>query len=488
MKQKLHNSFMGLSDLSSYKFEDSVKIREKKLEKDVKDGIIDASQLKYDSGKYTDEFLTEVASLDAEKVSDVLHAFSTGKMPNGNEKITDVLKSTDFPDVFYAASEILLKSRLYPQANISQNLFTSIPYSGDNTTLTIKTIGGIKIEEVAEGSEYPEASTATNDQTYRIHLEIKKYGAKLAATRELINSDNWGIYAASLAQLGDEIAMLREKLCIQKLNNEAGFVLIDNNNPSASALGTATGRGITGAQNGALGVDDIFEVMAYMNQRGYHVDTVVIHPFAWMTWARDPEIRETVLGAGAFTPQGGNAAQGWGDPFGGLGHPYSRFGSGIASTTPASAQGGAFNTVSPFHKKLGIDPYGYPDLTPIGATYYTNPRYSAWPLKIVVSPLVPFYKISTGVGAGKYATNIIFADSRKTGLLLEKESPVLEKWSDPEREIDFVKVRTRFGLALMEQGRSVGIAKNVIIDRTYAFDNVNSVTLAALDRATKLAG
>ena len=71
-----------------------------------------------------------------------------------------------------------------------------------------------------------------------------------------------------------------------------------NANPSATPLGTPTGRGIDGKQNGALGVDDIMEIMAYMQQRGYNIDTVLIHPFAYMAWCRDPEIRETILGAG----------------------------------------------------------------------------------------------------------------------------------------------------------------------------------------------
>ena len=36
-------------------------------------------------------------------------------------------------------------------------------------------------------------------------------------------------------------------------------------------------------------------------------------------------------------------------------------------------------------------------------------------------------------------------------------------------------------MAMQEQGRGVAIAKNVVIDKTYAFDNVNSATLASID-------
>lgn len=478
---------MGLSDLESYSFRDSLAKKEAFL---LKNQACDVSEIK-DADGYTSNFIQDSALHDAEKVTDFLHAFQSGKLANGNEKIKDVLMSSDYPELFYSATQILLKSRIYPQAVVSQNLFQSIPYSGNALTLTVRSIGGVKFEEIAEGAPYPETATGVSDQTYRIHFEIKKYGAKLAATRELIDSDNWGIFAATMAQLGDEIAMLREKICIGRLNNDAGYVLMDNVNPAATPLGTPTGRGIDGKQNGALGVDDIMEIMAYMQQRGYNIDTVLIHPFAYMAWCRDPEIRETILGAGVVSNPLGAPAPGFGSLFGSFGGNFGAFG-GAGPVTAANADGAiaAGNaTIDPVYKKLGISNYAYPNLTPFGATFYTNPKYTAWPLKIVVSPLVPFYKVtgsSVTTSNNKYACNIIFADSRKCGLILEREAPAMEQWSDIEKEIEYLKVRTRFGVAFQDQGRAIAIAKNVIIDRTYAFDNVNSVTLANLDRTTAL--
>jgi len=62
----------------------------------------------------------------------------------------------------------------------------------------------------------------------------------------------------------------------------------------------------------------------------------------------------------------------------------------------------------------------------------------------------------------------------------------MEEWADIEREINFIKIRERYGLALQEQGRAVAVARNIVIDRTYAFDNVNSVTLNALTTTSNL--
>ena len=478
---KLFNRHAGLSDLSTYDFDRSLEGHKKAFEK--RDDISE-DQLVDTEGNYTDDFVEQMSIADAEKVGEVLHAFSTGRMRD-RSIIKDVLHTYDYPEIFYSATEILLKSRIYPEAIVTNNLFQSIPYSGEATQLTIRTLGGVRVEEVAEGGEYPETSTAVNDQAYRIHLEIKKYGAKVAGTRDLIQSDNWGIFAATIAQLGDEIAMLREKMAITKLNTEAGFVIMDNLDASSAELGTPTGRGWTGAQNGALGVEDIFEVFAFMNMRGYNLDTILVHPFQWMMWTRDPEIREGVLGDNVIFTPSGSAAPGWGQPFGPYGLDYSKYGSTIG------ANAGTTGTPDSMYGKLGVgSSQTFPEITPMGATFQTTPRYAP-AMKIIVSPFVPFYKIaglSTNTALnGKYATNLIFADSKRCGLILEKESPVMDQWSDIEREINFVKIRTKFGMAFMEQGRAVCTAKNVVIDKTIAFDTVRSLTsVAAIDRTTNI--
>lgn len=481
MKAKFYNQYLGLSQLNTYDFEKSLEKGKKKLmsREDVEeDRVIDSE------GAYTQEFVDEMAVADAEEVVDIMNAFASGRHITGSD-IKDVMFSDDFPELFYSATEILLKSRLYPETVVTNTLFQSIPYSGNALQLTIRTIGGIRIEEVPEGGEYPETSTAVTDQAYRIHLEIKKYGAKVAGTRDLIESDNWGIFAATIAQLGDEVAMLRERMAMDKLNNEAGFCIIDNLTPADAQLGTTTGRGWSGDQNGALGVEDIFEIFAFMNQRGYNLDTILVHPFQWMMWTRDPEIREGILGDNVIFTPNGSAAQGWGMPFGPYGLDYSKYGSAIGNNA------GTQNTPDSIYGKLGVgSSQGFPELTPMGATFQTTPRYAP-AMRVIVSPFVKYYQLGNSLTnealRGKFATDLIFADSKRCGLVLERESPVMEEWSDIEREIDFVKIRTRFGMALMEQGRAVCTAKNIVIDKTIAFDTVRQITdVPAIGRNTGL--
>lgn len=436
-------------------------------------------------GNYTEEFVSDVLSNDVDVVEALLDAFQTGHF-DGAKSIKEFMTQSDYPELFYTAVELLLLNTLVPERIVSQYLFSTIPYSGTASEITLRTMGGARVFEIPEGAPYPESSSAMNDQAYKMRFEFKKYGAKIGGTREMIESDNFGLFAFNVAQVGRELLNMKERKCIDLLNTAAGFTLIDNANAAATPLGTTTGRDISGAQNGAIGLDDIMNIMAYAEQRGYYIDTVLLHPFAWSLWARDPEIREVVIGKSPiYTPQG-SAAPGWGDPFGPYGPSLSRFGSTIAQVAQANAQAGNFNSPDSIYKKLGVAMYAFPNLTPFGATFQTQPQWLDRPLRVLVSPLVPYYKISGGSKSGKYATNLIFADSKKCGVILQKENPVMEEWTDVEREVDFVKLRERYGMAMMEGGRSVYLAKNVVLDRTYAFENVNSRTLNPLDLTTDI--
>ena len=472
-----------LQDLTSYKLKESLEKKETAAKEE-------GHKTREDSGDFSAKYAMDCLADDEAGVGAYLDAFSSGKFMGENVSIKEVLTSQDFPELFYSATEILMMNRILPQRVISENLFTTIPYDGKSMSVTIRSLGGVKVEEIAEGGLYPETSSAVNDQAYRIHLEVKKYGAKIAATKELMESDNWGILAYTLANLADELVNKREKLCMQAINEQAGYTLIDNNNAAGTPLGSCTGRGLDGAQNGALGIDDIMNALSYMQMRGSNIDTIIIHPFAWSMWVRDPEIREVVLNSNViYTPQGA-PAPGWGQsPFGQLGVPYNMFGSGIAALPPAQGGNGQNqNVVDPLFGKLGIAPYAYPTLTPFGSTFYVQPKFIDKPLKVIVSPLVPYYKVndSSSPANGKFATNIILADSMNCGIILQKENPSMDEWDDIEREVHFLKVKESYGLAMKDQGRHVAVLRNIVIDRTYAFENMHSVTLPNLSTTKNL--
>jgi hypothetical protein len=439
------------------------------------------------------EFMSATLQADIEEVMPIVDAMVTGSYEkNGKSKsIKDVMLSTDFPAIFQAATEIFISNTLYPSSVVTDNLFQTIPYSGNNSTITIRSLGGVHVEEVPEGAKFPETGGAVSDIAYRIHTEIKKIGSKIAGTRELLESDNWGVFGFLLRQLAIELKQEKERRASKLINNFAGYTLIDNAaaDSSDTLIGGTTGRGIDGSANGALSIDDVMAMMAYAELRGYPLDTMLIHPFMWLMWQRDPDTRDVILGSKVeVMPSSGSAAPGWGDMFGGLGYNFGKFGSSISTTTPSLAQAGlsGFNTVDPNLGKLGISQFGFPNLTPFGATFQATPKYIDRPIKIVVTPLVPYYKVSGGTYANKYATNLIMACSSKCGLIFQKENPAMEEWEDKDAEVNWVKIREKYGMALLDQGRGVYLAKNVICDRNYGFSNVNTATLSEINNRVSL--
>jgi hypothetical protein len=51
-----------------------------------------------------------------------------------------------------------------------------------------------------------------------------------------------------------------------------------------------------------------------------------------------------------------------------------------------------------------------------------------------------------------------------------------------------MKIRERWGMQLLEQGKGVAIARNVVIARNYVFENTNSVTLLEHDFTAAISG
>jgi len=460
-----------LTHLHSYSVKDSLESEANLVKRDGFE-VYDAN------GAYKPEFVEAVIKRDEELVTKVVNAFHYGNFDGEKVSIRDMITSKDFSQIFYAAVEVFLTQAIAPARVITDNLFTTIPFNKKGAQFVFRTFGPSNVEEVPEGAEFPDASPSMNDQAYRLAIEIKKYGAKIPVTSEMMEEDSWGLVAFLLKNLALALLNKKEYLGVNLLNENAGWVLADNHEPDNSQLGSLTGRGIDGKFNGTLTIEDLLAAMTWMSTRGYNVDTIVIHPFAWIMLARDKEISDLAFRNITYVP---GTAEGWGDPFGQFGPTLSKFGSGIGSgaTTPDYP-------VDPVFGKLGIGYYSYPNLTPFGATYSATNAITGAAVKVVTSPLVPFFKVSGGSASsgvtpanGKYATNIILADSTRCGLILQKERPVMEEWKDPDREVNFMKVRERYGMALQELGRGVGLIKYAVVDKNYSFINNNSVALGA---------
>jgi hypothetical protein len=412
-------------------------------------------------------------------MSDIKHLSDlmiTGKAPLGRktpkigDELKDFLSQRDFPMIMGPAIEVVMRQYSRVPTPVSDSIFPTIPYDGMARKINIKSIGVIEPEEVGDGEPYPEVGSSIMDRAWMMELGIKKYGLKVGYEQELINSDNWGLLGLIYGQIYDGFKINRERRCIRVLNN-MGTTIINNKTVSAGIEQRhTTGRGIDGSFNGALGLDDVTAGFTYGYMRGYNYSIMLIHPFAWRMFISNPELSEVFAKSAAPMPMG-SGAPGFDGPFGeAFGYKLSHLG----GQNPTGGQYAANGSVDPILGKLGIG-MGTNTLTPYYSSFNLSPN-GLFPgsMRVILTPHVPFVQDTT---TKKYITNVYMIDPTKTGIILGDRGPVTDEWSDKEREITYTKFRMRDAISMTHQGRGVAVFRNIVIDRSYVFNNVNQVQL-----------
>lgn len=372
-----------------------------------------------------------------------------------------------------AVTQVLL-DEIEPASVIVDNLFTyaTITRSG---SIIITDTGPLAAGPIGSDGEYPNQGFPLTSSGYRLSLTTGKYGLAIGLTQDVLDNNDLAILSYWMRKAANALTRNREWMAINALLSE-GIVMFDNANPTGNGMWeirNLSGRGIDGAQNGTFSLNDLMELYAYTQMEGFTMDTVLMNPMAWMTFMTDPEMREIVLSNNtvvSFRPPLGQRNTGW---------------TALNNPMGLNWQGGTGNDgLDPTLLKLGLNPY-VRSMAALGATFNIPPRYFPTPLKIVITPYVPFSRIGSGSTA-KYVTDIIFAQAGEAGIFVRKAGPMTDRFDDNWKEITKVKMREEVGIGITNQGKAIRIVKNAVIDRNYVFDNVNQQTLSAINRASSL--
>lgn len=431
-----------------------------------------AQQLVYDV--FTNNGIVGIETEDRDRLN--LHVDFQDVFNLGNEFETNGL--SEFKDVFYTEDLTryigttvtrLVEEAIEPDLLIVPSLFQQINYEGPGRTVEIGSLGAIHAEEVPEGQEYPEADWDYGEG-YIIQLGINKHGLKMRVTEEVISDNLFDVFGMWMRMAGRALARHKEEYAI-KLLNDMGYTVFDNADPSNSAKGVCTGRGIDGLQNGSMTIHDIFDMWTFGYLRGFNYDTLLMNPLSWKVFMNDPSTREILFSNGVIAsrrqPDGAASSL----PF--SAGSFGKFGYG---SDPTGNDYGNLGT----GEVAGPNPFSV-QLNPLGNSFNIAPKYLPTPIKVVVSPHVGYGKANSEELTGSedagevYVTDIIMADSQNAGLLMTKEGVSMDNWNDPERDIRAMKVKERWGMALLAQGKGVAIARDVIIKDNYVFENVNQV-------------
>jgi len=385
--------------------------------------------------------------------------------------IQDTLATPDATRFIPRVVQYIVREALEPNLLVVPNLFEEVRMEAGRM-IEIGAIGAIHAAEIPEGTPYPERMPDL-DGGDMVSVAVSKHGLKISVTDELIADSQWDVMALWLRAAGRALARHKEKKALQLLN-AMGATVFNNDQTTATDLGVEgalTGRGIDGTANGTMTLNDIFDMYTFLVLRGFTPDVLLMHPLAWKVFSIDPEVREIVLrGATLATRRlpDGQPAPGWMTGHGGLGLRTKATG----TDGPDSTAGTQLRAPSAFVTTLN----------PLNATFNIAPKGLPSPMTVLVSPHVPFTPSVTGVS--KPGTSVIMCDSGATGVIVVRDPVGTEEFDDPARDIRAMKIRERYGLAVIEQGRGVAVAKNVIVDRNYVFDNVNQQTLAEISQST----
>ena len=400
---------------------------------------------------------------DKEKLQRVYNCFVNDGYPTSDApervSIKDLVTTEDIAPFVPKVVKKIIVEAIEPELLILPNLFTRVNLTSGQM-IEISALSGITAGQVAQGGDYPTSTIALDTVGATVQITVTKYGCSLNIAREVIEENQFDVIKLWLRAAGAALARLKEARAI-RLVNELGITVFDNANPDASSNGVLTGRNIAGAANGTMTLNDIFDMWAHLALRGFTPDTVIMSPLAWKVFATDPQLREMVLKGATLATRRmplGSGARGWDDIFGGLG----------LKTTSTGDESGS----SPWTQMV----------TPVGSSFNIPPSYLPSPLKVLVSHLVQF---NPRTGA-KPITDIIMADSQRCGILVQREEVTTEEADIFLSSSHVVRVYEKYGMNVFDQGKGIVVARNVVVDSNYVFDNVNSTTLTPINPVTPL--
>lgn len=349
--------------------------------------------------------------------------FASGKAKI--EDYADTQMSGEQPILFPKVIQEVVREALEPQLVLTPLLQVLRRPNGAMITfpaVSSMTAGDLR---VSENGEYPEGRLQVTGQM--VAAKIWKHGIKVSMTDEMVRYSQWDVWGMHLKAAGRALARHKEQLVVNHVFS-LGTAFFDN-----TQVGTrkTTGRDITGAYNGTFVLDDLFEMWADLVKDGMVPNLLLMHPFAWPIFARDPVMRNLA---------------------------YLHGGPGVISNGyQGSPQMANFDRPGLMQNRELDEPINQ------ATTYAPVPQiFPFGSLRIIISPFVP-YDFTTN------STDIYLCDDRDLGVLVEDEGLVTESWVDPERDVKSTKLRERYGIASANNGLSVRIAKGCVVTKSFDF-------------------
>lgn len=369
------------------------------------------------------------------------------KLPDGKPlTLKDALSLWESPIWIPRVVNNTMQEAIEPML-IATNMLQKVPFAGIGSWVDYPVMGALDGDfEVGETESFPELRV-TYGAGAQIAQAPARYGVALKFTEDILRYSHMDVVTMVTSQAAKALARNKEEKIFDMWFRLARCSH-DNNSPLDSAYGTSTGRDLTGALNGSLTMDDVFEMYAQGLAQGVTPDVIFVHPLTWLMFLQDANLRSIALasGGGWFGGQwhGSPMHQDFPDLFGGMAIPGKSY--RTWPNAPANAGGGGLDL------EAGAGG-GYQNLQ----TSLALPGYMNVPFRLVVSPYVP-YNFETN------RTHLLMADSSQLGFFIEEHGPQVSEWTDPETDILKMKIKERYLIRPKNRGLGLVMAKNIALD------------------------
>jgi hypothetical protein len=356
---------------------------------------------------------------------------------NIKEKLDNGLRQRDAiatPDISPWLPQVIENNLLETQEPllVLNSLFERIPFR-PGQVIQMPAIGAVTAARVAEGQSYPTVRLQMSGAT--VTSTVGKYGLQFELSEEAINNSRFDLIQLHLRECGRALARLKETYAANIITN-LGVVAFDNTNPSVSMFGVTHGRSLNGTANGSLILDDLFDAFSLVMNQGFVPDTLIMHPLTFVMFLKDEVLRSVMLAGGNQIWYGG-----WtGNPAARAPGSATHKSGGLAITPGGAANGGTASGVNQYNTSQ--------DGAPI------IPSRWPWPLKIVVSPWIPFHP-------GTKKTDIVLCDSMNLGYYVEQHPVQVDRWEDMAVDMTKIKLKERYSHQIKNEGLGIAVLKNV---------------------------
>ena len=282
-------------------------------------------------------------------------------------------------------------------------LFQTIPFNAGNV-VEFPALGELRASDVAEGAEYPEQDFEMT-QYRNLTIRVGKCGLMLRVTEETIQNSQWDVLGYWLRAAGRAMTRHKEQKCAVAMTR-SGHVVFDAD--STDPTMHPTGLNSVGALNSTMSIMDFIDLMACVMMNEHQVTDLIMHPLAWLTF-----LKNEIIGSYGKTMQSYNDM--WASPPG--------------SVSMDSPQG-IIQRVVP----LGVN--------------------------VILSPMAPLDRINK-----KF--DVIAIDRQNLGVIIQREAISTESFDDMNRDITCMKIKEKYGVGIVDEGRGIAVCRNIALTPTY---------------------